>query len=373
MIVHPIVLVSSSSILRIPESSDLIKAMDDAIRSDLQSFSDSFFWLALVSSAFVVIGVALEGPELLHELWPKTFSVFAKRWVKKIGLIGWLLVVLGVGGEVIFGLLENKAQGLLQTFNEILLVDAQRQAGDAKTSAEGAAEAAHLAQDSAKAANSVAGTAQQKADAANITSGKAQYEASAVAKKAAELDRQLAATKAQLRTIQQEADQAHNLLAWLAPRDVAITFRKDEFVQYLHQFKGQHIVITVCGGQFIPRGDQELMNTAQALRVALPASQWEVQEPIVVDESCRTIGEGASVFEREDAPKETREAARTLEAVLDDVLLQTIPVLDVKKEGYSVNGQAYGADDLKVEVRMHPLRPTGPSPDDAKLLRAKTP
>jgi hypothetical protein len=131
-----------------PKSPDLIKAMDDAIRGDLQSFSDSFFWLALMSSLIVVIGVAFEGPELLHELWPKMFPVFAKRWVKKIGFIGWLLVVLGVGGEVIFGLLEYKAQGLLQTFNDILLTDAQRQSSDANERASmNEKEAAQLRKD----------------------------------------------------------------------------------------------------------------------------------------------------------------------------------------------------------------------------------
>lgn len=253
----------------------------------------------------------------------------------------------------------------------------RKEAGDAATSA-------HNAAADAKQAKTDAGNAKTKSDAASTKAGEAQAKASAVGLQvirltgqAKNVGQQLADAEAHLRTIQPEADQAQNLLAWLLPRDAGISFRKDEFVQHFKRFNEQKVVVTGCGGQFLPRGDQELMVTAEALHfVLLNATPWEIQETSkgpIVDESCPIIGEGASVFEREDAPRETRQAARTLEAVLDDVLHQTVLVSDVKVEGYSVNRHSYGADVIKIEVRMHPIRPTGPSPDDVNLLRAKLP
>jgi hypothetical protein len=119
--------------------------------------------------------VAAFSSELLHEMWPRVFTCFTggsiprlrkfKRIVKKIGFWGWLLIVLGVAGEGIFETLQNRAEGELQTFNQILLTDAQRRAGSAKDSAEVASSAASNAIDeSAKATASAS-------NALNIASG----------------------------------------------------------------------------------------------------------------------------------------------------------------------------------------------------------
>lgn len=141
MMVHPIALTSSANISLISVPPKVVTSLDSAIRDDLQRFSHSFFVWVLISAFVVAIGVALEGPELLHEMWPKLFTCFTresvprlrkfKRIVKKVGFWGWLLVVVGVAGEGIFEALQNRAEGQLQTFNEILLADTQKQAGDA--------------------------------------------------------------------------------------------------------------------------------------------------------------------------------------------------------------------------------------------------
>ncbi len=124
---------------------DLINALDNGIRDDLQHFGQSLFAGVVWSAIVVMIGVALEGPEILHELWPRRFAFFAtgsvrrirgvKRWLTLIGFAGWALVVVGVAGEGIFEMLQNRAEGQLQTFNDILLTDAQRNAGSARESA----------------------------------------------------------------------------------------------------------------------------------------------------------------------------------------------------------------------------------------------
>jgi hypothetical protein len=92
-----------------------------------------FFHLLVWSSVFVAIGVALEGPEVIHEarnIWriPKPE---ARAWVKLIGLLGWILVVAGVAGEGIFEGALSVADGQIQTFDEILVTEAQRNAAHA--------------------------------------------------------------------------------------------------------------------------------------------------------------------------------------------------------------------------------------------------
>jgi hypothetical protein len=127
------------------------------------------------------------------------------------------------------------------------------------------------------------------------------------------------------------------------------------------------------------------MGTAQTLASVLQRSEWKMESVpvrntsspgtlfVVVDDSCGTIGYGASVFIRNDAPERTRDAAKSLQAVIDDVLLQSIPASEMPPRFLSLQNQGdihmLEADVLKVEVRMHPLSPFGPSPDDTNLLK----
>jgi len=166
MIVHSVALVSSFKYSLISVSPEAVNSLDNAIRNDLQKFSHSLYVWVLVSAFIVAIGVALEGPELLHEMWPRLFTCFTlgsvprlrkfKSVIKKVGFWGWLLVVVGVAGEGIFEMLQNRAEGQLQAFNEILLADAQRMSASAK---ERAGEADERAAD----ANERAGQAEERA------------------------------------------------------------------------------------------------------------------------------------------------------------------------------------------------------------------
>jgi hypothetical protein len=199
MIVSPTTLVSSSSSFFIPVSAGLIERLDNSIRLDLQKFSDSLFLWVWVSAIVVLVGVALEGPELLHEMWPNTFSIFSSRWVKKIGLIGWLLVVLGVAGEGIFEIVEYRAEGLLQTFNDILLADAQRSAGSARASAIDAANAASRADSESEKATA------SSANAMALAQG-AKKEARSALADAVQLKSDLASVNSQLESAQKQLE-----------------------------------------------------------------------------------------------------------------------------------------------------------------------
>lgn len=344
MIVHPVVLVSSSSIQLMPESSDLIKAMDDAIRGDLQSFGDSFFLQALVSSAIVVIGVAFEGPELLHELWPKTYSFFAKRWVKKIGLIGWLLVVLGVGGEVIFGLLENKAQGLLQTFNDILLADAQRQSSDANERAANASERAGRAQASLALAEQHSAEANAKAEGYRLDIAKANERAARLEVEALKLQGQLLAQ---------------------GPREnLLIGEKRQKLVELLKPFAGQKIdvrysasVIEVNGKVVMstPIGDDG-KGLARSLISVLNEAGWNVPaNPLLSSFQAR----GLRVEALNSSSIKTQRAAKALADALRETTLMVDGPFGVdnaraKRVGTEIISPPFDENTIVLTVFTHP-------------------
>jgi hypothetical protein len=104
-------------------------------------------WFAclLVSTGIVAVGLLMEFPEI----WYDTSAFFRRRSLgrqyftgpivfrrehsvpagaKPIAAVGWLLIVAGVVGEGIIEARVADADGTLQTFNNILLVDAQTQA-----------------------------------------------------------------------------------------------------------------------------------------------------------------------------------------------------------------------------------------------------
>jgi hypothetical protein len=120
---------------------EILRQIDNAIRHDFRSWSDLYFHLLICSSILVGLGVALEGPEVVHEARNirRTCKREARAWVKLVGLVGWIFVVVGVAGEGIFEAALSIADDQIQTFDEILLTAAQRDAGNASLSADRAA------------------------------------------------------------------------------------------------------------------------------------------------------------------------------------------------------------------------------------------
>jgi hypothetical protein len=118
---------------------DTLVGVDALIRADFETFSDLWFARLIWSSVIVAIGIFFEGPEVFHEVARvirRTLHVCKPEKDKKsavvlCGLIGWLLVAGGVAGE---GLCEGfiwKADGILRSFNNMLVAQATKQAGDA--------------------------------------------------------------------------------------------------------------------------------------------------------------------------------------------------------------------------------------------------
>jgi hypothetical protein len=55
-------------------SPDIIRRLDEYIRADFKDVRDGYFTLLVISAVLVIIGVVLEGPEIVHEareVWKK--------------------------------------------------------------------------------------------------------------------------------------------------------------------------------------------------------------------------------------------------------------------------------------------------------------
>lgn len=107
----------------------------------LTATRDSYFSYLLFASGAVAVGVALEGPEVIHEARKILCGIRtkARRWITLVSFVGWILVALGVLGEGISEALVSRADGNIQSFNDSRMAELTKQAGDAKKSADGAA------------------------------------------------------------------------------------------------------------------------------------------------------------------------------------------------------------------------------------------
>jgi hypothetical protein len=102
----------------------LARGIDELIRNDLQSIRAlQFAWL-IAATGVVLIGVCLEGPEAIL---PRPMD-----WAKRLGRIGWLLIVLGLAGEGAFEVRVSKTDATLGDFEDILMVATQNDAENAR-------------------------------------------------------------------------------------------------------------------------------------------------------------------------------------------------------------------------------------------------
>jgi hypothetical protein len=119
--------------------------LDVAIKADLQNIRDWYFFLLVACTGLVFLGLALEFPEIRHDfieaigrrsreraywLLPSIerleYPVLSAR-AKVISTIGWVLIVVGVGGEGIFESFVSKYDGALSALNDALLSETQRE------------------------------------------------------------------------------------------------------------------------------------------------------------------------------------------------------------------------------------------------------
>jgi hypothetical protein len=107
---------------------EFAKRADALMKGDLLGWRDQWFFWAKVSTTAVVAGLFGELPELIHELiamWSKykvagnTISLNEPKeadWIKPVAFVGWILIVVGVVGELGTTIMLGRADAALETF-----------------------------------------------------------------------------------------------------------------------------------------------------------------------------------------------------------------------------------------------------------------
>src|SRR5450631_3650447 len=129
----------SSSLARSVPRPDTLIGVDDLIRKELSEYRDSCFGWLLKATALVVVGLGFEGAELWHEIpaiirhwhFRRRFHFSLPEYqppncTKLLASVGWFLIVLGVAGEYVADSFVSRADGYVQTFDEILAADADK-------------------------------------------------------------------------------------------------------------------------------------------------------------------------------------------------------------------------------------------------------
>lgn len=194
---------------------EIVEVLDAAIRADLETVRYEYFVWLLICTGAVFVGLVCEVGEIWHDVIRKGHepSHNVKRWAA----IGWLLIVLGVGGEGVFEGFVSWTDSTLQTFNNILLEATQREAGSAAQSATTAHEESTAAKTESDAAKLSAGEALTRAHAAERSlakaesdAGKAQTEAASALTTAIDAAARAGKAEASLGKVESEAKNAEN-------------------------------------------------------------------------------------------------------------------------------------------------------------------
>jgi hypothetical protein len=252
---------------------DALKGVDDLIHAGFEAYRATCFNWLLAATGLVIIGLICEGPELSHEItsivrhWRFThrfhFSLpeeHAPEWAKLLAFIGWLLIVIGVAGEYVADSFVSKADGYVQTFDEVLLTEAQRGTAFARERASAAYERA--SENEKETADTLKQAERERADAANSLA------AAQTARKQAEgFSLQIAQANERASKAEEQASKDALELARLkTPRSL---IRVPELIASLEPFKGTKYVFASVFQ------DEESIYLLRAIDDALQKAGWE--------------------------------------------------------------------------------------------------
>jgi hypothetical protein len=211
--------------------SEIVASLDESIKSNLEKVRDWYFWLLVISTVVVFVGVVLEEAEgwmsYLKSVLPLQ-PITEYRLTKKLATLGWIFICAGVMGEGVFEVLVAKADSAIHSFDEALLDEARKEAGSAAKSAK---------------------TAHEEADA--------------VDRESKDLKTRLDAASRQL------ADAEQDILAE-GPRWRILKRGEDEFIKSLKPFAGQRLTVVICGNE-----NTEQWQFEQLLMDMLRKAKWD--------------------------------------------------------------------------------------------------
>jgi hypothetical protein len=141
--------------------SALFDQIDALMKADLLSWRELWFRCLIGSTIIVIAGLFLEAPELWYEILSITRNrcrflryriILLEDRLEKataVAFLGWILIVVGVTGEVVTETMVFIADRNIEAFDGITILDANKAAGAARASAEIAFVAAARAKASA--------------------------------------------------------------------------------------------------------------------------------------------------------------------------------------------------------------------------------
>lgn len=149
-----------------PLDPDLARALSKMMRADLDVWSDWWFWALVGSTIAVAVGIICEAPEVwqavglgrravarIRKFWyvrvrkvdfngwericPELITANARhrKWIARVGFVGWTLVALGVAGEGVAEYFVNDAETELRAFDQGVLTETQQSANSAALAA----------------------------------------------------------------------------------------------------------------------------------------------------------------------------------------------------------------------------------------------
>lgn len=191
--VHPAIFTSLSS-----------SVSPDPILVALHATRHKFFVRLIVATVLVMVGVILEGAEELPIPCPRldtTYGTYTPRyrwiaWRRRIAKTGWLLIVLGVIGEGWYEIRVSNADRNLETYNNERLLAANKEAGDAKDSANAARGSAKTALTVALRVRGIADEAQVKVEGVAKRAEQLRKAVEEIGPRSLSLDQQRAIVKA---------------------------------------------------------------------------------------------------------------------------------------------------------------------------------
>ena len=292
----------------------------------------NFFELLLVIAGIVLawgcIGEYLEEHGRINAIprflrWPKLAFV--------------LMVVISLIGEFVGDGGVYVCSSKLQILEGATIQALDKEATAAAHKAEGAVVTSDTAVAKASGASEVSQKAYATSDEAIRVARGARQEADTFEKDIVTAKKQAADAESYvadaLRRVTESAaklEQLQDLMRWEGPRSVLIDGAQDLFDKRLKPFGGQIISAGACSAQaFQPSGTvgmgTEVMDAAQSISRALTHAGWTLAPPFPrFGDNCAM--ETIIVEVRPGASQRTRDAAVELQSVINEVLLQDVPV-----------------------------------------------
>jgi hypothetical protein len=294
---------------------ELAGKIDDLMKADLQLWRDWCFHWLLISTGLVIVGVTLEGPELVYG----TIAIVRRKsrrsepvephrlpdWAAILGLLGWLLVVVGVAGEYVADPMVSKADGNILTLNDILLRNANKDAGYARTFAIESAIAAHDAKDESDKAKTSASNALALANGARSEADSFERDIVSAKTQAAEAESHLADALQRAANAERETARIKGELA-----DRELTAGQIESIaDRLNGYSGREYDVTAYWDS------KESVAIAERVNLALQLAKWKFL-PMTNYRSLLGGTVGILVWIHPEADERNKDAATSLIAAL---------------------------------------------------------